>query len=192
MNSEALESFQKVVSKADGKEGTSEKLRLSEAYSGIARLALASGDKEKNEEYLKKAHEIDTECLNACDLRGRELEAEGELEEAENMYRERLALIGRLKKAYGEKHEDDHVQVIGKVIGTVSADEIPDEVFMVHGWDMNENMDEIDIVESSCFVSEAHANAELDRMKIVQPRDEWIINRWRIDETHWQEGFERV
>ena len=28
---------------------------------------------------------------------------------------------------YGEKHEDDHVQVIGKVIGTVSADEIPDE-----------------------------------------------------------------
>ncbi len=73
-----------------------------------------------------------------------------------------------------------------------AQDEIPDEVFMVHGWDMNENMDEIDIVESSCFVSEAHANAELDRMKIVQPRDEWIINRWRIDETHWQEGFERV
>ena len=27
---------------------------------------------------------------------------------------------------YGEKSEDDHVQVIGKVIGTVSADEIPD------------------------------------------------------------------
>ena len=28
---------------------------------------------------------------------------------------------------YGEKNDDDHVQVIGKVIGTVSADEIPDE-----------------------------------------------------------------
>lgn len=27
---------------------------------------------------------------------------------------------------YGEKSEDDHVQVVGKVIGTVSADEIPD------------------------------------------------------------------
>ncbi len=27
---------------------------------------------------------------------------------------------------YGEKNEDDHVQVVGKVIGTVSADEIPD------------------------------------------------------------------
>ena len=27
---------------------------------------------------------------------------------------------------YGEKGEDDHVQVVGKVIGTVSADEIPD------------------------------------------------------------------
>jgi repressor LexA len=29
---------------------------------------------------------------------------------------------------YGEKNEDDHVQVIGKVLGTVSADEIPDAV----------------------------------------------------------------
>lgn len=28
---------------------------------------------------------------------------------------------------YGEKKDDDHVQVIGKVIRTVSADEIPDE-----------------------------------------------------------------
>ena len=28
---------------------------------------------------------------------------------------------------YGEKNDDDHVQVIGKVIGTVSADEIPDK-----------------------------------------------------------------
>ena len=27
---------------------------------------------------------------------------------------------------YGEKGEDDHVQVIGKELGTVSADEIPD------------------------------------------------------------------
>ena len=27
---------------------------------------------------------------------------------------------------YGEKSEDDHVQVVGKVIGTVSTDEIPD------------------------------------------------------------------
>ena len=28
---------------------------------------------------------------------------------------------------YGDKGEDDHVQVIGKVLGTVSADEIPDK-----------------------------------------------------------------
>ena len=73
-----------------------------------------------------------------------------------------------------------------------AQDEIPAEVYMVQGWDTNENMDEINIVESSCFASEAHANAELERMKIAQPRTEWIINRWRIDETHWQEGFECV
>ncbi|MDY2837362.1 MAG: hypothetical protein SOT60_05445, partial [Bilifractor sp.] len=28
---------------------------------------------------------------------------------------------------YGEKNAGDHVQVIGKVIGTVSADKIPDK-----------------------------------------------------------------
>ena len=72
-----------------------------------------------------------------------------------------------------------------------AQDEIPDEVFVVQGWDTNENMDEINIVESSCFVSEAHANAELERMKIAQPRAEWIINRWKIDQAQWQEGFER-
>ena len=28
---------------------------------------------------------------------------------------------------YGEKNEDDHVQVVGKVLGTVSDDEVPDK-----------------------------------------------------------------
>lgn len=73
-----------------------------------------------------------------------------------------------------------------------AQDEIPDEVFMVQGWDTDENMDEINIVESACFVSEAHANAEFERMKIAQPRAEWMINRWKIDQAQWQEGFERV
>lgn len=31
------------------------------------------------------------------------------------------------KYPYGDKGEDDHVQVVGKVIGTVSVDEIPDK-----------------------------------------------------------------
>ena len=73
-----------------------------------------------------------------------------------------------------------------------AQDEIPAEVYMVQGWDINENMDEINIVESACFVSEAHTNAELERMKIAQPCTEWIINRWKIGQAQWQEGFERV
>ena len=42
------------------------------------------------------------------------------------MYENKLYSLNP-KYPYGEKNDDDHVQVIGKVIGTVSADEIPDE-----------------------------------------------------------------
>lgn len=68
----------------------------------------------------------------------------------------------------------------------------PDVVFMIQGWDTDENQDEINVIESPCFVSEAEARAELERMKSAQPRAEWVVNRWQIDEAHWQEGFERV
>lgn len=68
----------------------------------------------------------------------------------------------------------------------------PDEVFMVLGWDTDENLDEINVIESPCFVSEAQANGELDRLKSTQPRAEWVVNRWKINQAHWQEGFERV
>ena len=68
----------------------------------------------------------------------------------------------------------------------------PDEVFLVQGWDTDENQDEINMIESPCFVSEEEARAGLERLKSAQPRAEWVINRWKIDQAHWQEGFERV
>lgn len=63
---------------------------------------------------------------------------------------------------------------------------------MVQGWNVDENMDEIHIVESPCFVSQVRANIELEQMRITQPRTEWTVNPWRLDEALWQEGFERV
>ena len=41
------------------------------------------------------------------------------------MYENKLYSLNQ-QYPYGEKSEDDHVQVVGKVIRTVSADEIPD------------------------------------------------------------------
>ena len=76
------------------------------------------------------------------------------------------------------------------IVGMQTAE--PDVVFMIQGWDTDENLDEFNIIESSCFVSEAEANAELERLKSAQPRAEWVVNRWRIDEAYWQEGFDRV
>lgn len=81
--------------------------------------------------------------------------------------------------------------ILEKVIADAQTAE-PEEVFLVQGWDVDENLDEIHVIESPCFLSEAEAYAELERMRSTQPRAEWVVNRWRIDETHWQAGFERV
>lgn len=81
--------------------------------------------------------------------------------------------------------------ILEKAIMDAQAAE-PDEVFLVQGWDTDENLNEIDIIESPCFVSETQAKTELERLRNTQPRAEWVINRWKIDQVHWQEGFERV
>lgn len=81
--------------------------------------------------------------------------------------------------------------ILEKEIADAQAAEL-DEVFVIQGWDMDENLDEINVIESACFESEVQAKTELERLKSAQPRAEWVINRWQIDEAHWQEGFERV
>ena len=81
--------------------------------------------------------------------------------------------------------------ILEKAIADAQTAE-PDEVFMVFGWDTDENLDEINVIESPCFGSEVQAKAELERLKSAQPRAEWVVNCWKIDQTHWQEGFERV
>ena len=65
------------------------------------------------------------------------------------------------------------------------------DVFIAVGWDTNENDDEIDIIESPCFVSESQACAALQQMKKDYPRAEWAVDRWRLDRAEWSEGFIR-
>lgn len=64
-------------------------------------------------------------------------------------------------------------------------------VWMVTGWNTNANLDEIDIVESDCYVDESQAYKALDEMKAVCPRSEWAVNRWIIGECEWKAGFSR-
>lgn len=71
-------------------------------------------------------------------------------------------------------------------------DHKPDTVWIIQGWNTNDNLDEIDIIESSFFLTEDKANQELEKMKMVNKRTEWAVSRWKIGELKWRDGFIRV
>ena len=78
-----------------------------------------------------------------------------------------------------------------KIIGN-KIDALPAEIWIVQGWNENDFFDEIDIVESQCFLTEEQANAELQIMKEMYQRKEWAIGYYRIGEKLWKEGFIRI
>ena len=67
-----------------------------------------------------------------------------------------------------------------------------DEIFIVFGWNVNDNLDETDIVESDRFVSYDTALQELNNMKLKYHRNEWCIDKYKLDECEWADGFTRV
>ena len=68
----------------------------------------------------------------------------------------------------------------------------PETIWMVQGWNINENFDEIDIVESSCFLIKEHAQEELQRMQNRYQRIEWVLDYSIIGNLGWREGFVRI
>lgn len=63
-----------------------------------------------------------------------------------------------------------------------------EDVFVVFGWNGYED----EIVESECFTTEALARRRLAEMKSEYEREEWCVDRFRVDERKWKEGFVRV
>lgn len=63
-----------------------------------------------------------------------------------------------------------------------------ESVYIVYGW----NDYERDIVESDCFTTEALARRMLAEMKQLHTREEWCVDRYRVDECKWTDGFVRV
>ena len=73
------------------------------------------------------------------------------------------------------------------IIGTV--DENLKQVYIIQGWNINSNLDEIDIVESDCFTDIKSAEEEMENMKQKYSRCEWVLDKYIIDECQWTEGF---
>ena len=83
-------------------------------------------------------------------------------------------------------------RIVGKELIDHPNHMMSDIVWTVQGWNQNENLDETDIIESPCFVTKEQADAELQVMKKQYQRMEWTVNRWKIGECNWREGFVRT
>lgn len=83
-------------------------------------------------------------------------------------------------------------RIVKKEIANNPDHKTPDFIWIVHGWNTNENLDEIDIIESSCFLTEDEANSEQQILMEKYHRSEWTVSRWKVGEAKWKEGFVRM
>lgn len=64
-------------------------------------------------------------------------------------------------------------------------------VYRFQGWNENEDFDEVDIIESDCYVDYVTAEKQYYEAKRKLQRKEWVLNRYIIEECDWKEGFVR-
>lgn len=69
------------------------------------------------------------------------------------------------------------------------SENISTDIFIICGWNENEDLDEIDIIESDCYVNKKDAEQKLNELKTSHNRRNWCIDKYIIDECKWQEGF---
>ncbi len=83
-------------------------------------------------------------------------------------------------------------RIISKRIRPHTPTAPPGRIWMVQGWNRNEQGDETDVIESDAFLTEAAAQDELTLLRQQHSREEWIIDAWTIGRCAWAEGFERL
>lgn len=76
------------------------------------------------------------------------------------------------------------------IIGCI--DSLSTDIFIIWGWNENDKLDAIDVIESDCYTDRNRAEQKLDELKASCHRKEWCIDKYIIDECNWQEGFVKV
>ena len=94
-----------------------------------------------------------------------------------------------LKEVPGFKDYDCISRVF--VFPVIGGTEQTKQVYRILGWNINENLDEIDILISSCFADRDEAEKALLLAKQRTPREEWVLNCHIIGKCNWEEGFAR-
>lgn len=88
--------------------------------------------------------------------------------------------------------KDYHCDAVITEVPVIGNADNTQKVYRFVGWNTNEDLDEIDIIESDCFVSSAQAGAELAQAEKVNPRQEWALNCNIIGQCDWCDGFTRT
>ena len=83
-------------------------------------------------------------------------------------------------------------RIIPKKVAGEFKNKSSNQIFFIQGYDLNENLDEINIIEDQCYITQAQAEAELELLKNKYKRTEWTISCWTIGQNEWQEGFCRI
>lgn len=66
------------------------------------------------------------------------------------------------------------------------------KVYCYLGWNVNDDLEEIDVLVSSCFLSRKQAEEAFQAAKQHVQRQEWVLNCYTVGQCNWAEGFERV
>lgn len=97
-----------------------------------------------------------------------------------------------LAEVEGFKDYDVTYKITNKnVIGIDESFELT-EIFIVYGWNENDELDAVDIIESNAYATKQAAEKKLNELKASFERKEWCVDRFKIDECRWQDGFVRV
>lgn len=65
-------------------------------------------------------------------------------------------------------------------------------IWMIQGYDFNENEDEINIIESQCYSNKEQADKDLENYKKQYNRQNWYISNWIVEKKYNEEGFSRM
>lgn len=87
-------------------------------------------------------------------------------------------------KDYNVTYQISEMCVIGSNDSSILSD-----LYIIYGWNENEELDEIDIIESDCYVMAEEAEQKLNELKASYCRKNWCIDKYIIDECNWQEGY---
>lgn len=87
-------------------------------------------------------------------------------------------------KDYNVTHQITEKCVIGSNDASIFS-----ELYIIYGWNENEELDEIDIIESDSYVIKEEAEQKLNELKASCCRENWCIDKYIIDECNWQEGY---